>query len=141
MSVEARWVAAVAVFVFREGKVLAMRRSPARDAAPGAWEALSGRVRPGEQPLDAAVREAQEESGLVVRVAPRPVDAYRALRNREEMLVVVYRAEAAAGKVVLSDEHDAWAWMTIDEFARACPFAPLVGAARVAAVAMTRTGS
>jgi 8-oxo-dGTP diphosphatase len=127
------FVAAVVVFVFRGGRLLAMRRSRDNDAAPGAWEALSGRVNPGEQPFDAAVREAQEESGLSVRVEPRPVLSYAAKRNRDEMIVVAYRGQAPSGEVVLSEEHDAFAWMTLDEFARACPFPPLVEAARQAA--------
>ncbi len=135
MSESARFVAAVAIFVFRGARLLAMRRARTKDAAPGAWEALSGRVRPGEQPLEAAAREAREESGLLVTVAPRPVTAYRAKRNEEEMIVVAYRAESPSGEVVSSEEHDAFAWMTLEEFAAACPFPPLVEAARLAAAA------
>ncbi len=135
MSESARFVAAVAIFVFRGTRLLAMRRAPTKDAAPGAWEALSGRMRPGEQPLEAAARETCEESGLLVTVTPRPVTAYRAKRNEEEMIVVAYRAESPSGEVVLSEEHDAFAWMTLEEFAAACRFPPLVEASRLAAAA------
>ncbi len=133
MSEAPRFVAAVAVFVFRKGRLLAMRRSRTKDAAPGAWEALSGRVRPGEQPYDAAAREALEECGLTVRVAPRPITAYQAKRNDDDMLVVAYRGDAPRGEVMLSVEHDASAWMTLEEFAEACPFPLLVEGARLAA--------
>jgi selenoprotein W-related protein len=129
----ARLVPAVAVFVFRGDRLLAMRRSRAKDAAPGAWEALSGRIEPGEQPEAAARREAREECGLDVRLDPHPVAAYRAKRNRDDMLVVAFRAESPSGEAALSDEHDAFAWMTPDEFGAACPFPPLVEAARRAA--------
>jgi 8-oxo-dGTP diphosphatase len=132
MSREALFVAAVAVFVFRGDRLLAMRRARTKDAAPGAWEALSGRVRPGEQPLAAAAREAREECGLDVAIEPRPVTAYVASRNREEMIVVAFRARSSAGEVTLSDEHDRFAWMTPREFAGACPFPPLVEAAELA---------
>ncbi len=132
MSEGARFVAAVAIFVFRGERLLAMRRSGSKDAAPGAWEALSGRVEPGEQPLDAARREAREECGLDVEVESRPVTAYLAKRNRDDMLVVAYRARTVSGDAVLSDEHDAFAWMSLEEFAAACPFPPLVEAARLA---------
>jgi heme-degrading monooxygenase HmoA len=47
--------------------------------------------------------------------------------------VVGYRADSYTGEVTLSDEHDACAWMTLEEFAAACPFPPLVEAARSAA--------
>lgn len=131
----ARFVAAVAVAVFRGGRILAMRRSPQKDAGAGAWEALSGRVRPGEQPLAAARREAREECGLEVAIDPRPVAAYQAKRNLEDMVMVVYRGVSETGEVVLSDEHDAFAWMTPAEFARACRFPLLVEGVRLARAA------
>ncbi len=134
----ARFVVAVVVAVLRRGRVLAMRRSPRKDAGAGAWEALSGRVHPGEQPLEAARREAREECGLDVSIDPRPVASYQAKRNLEDMVVVVYRGESAAGEVVLSDEHDAFAWMTLKEFARACRFPLLVEAVRLASKASGR---
>ena len=128
-----RVIAAVVVIVFRGERLLALRRSPAKDAAPGEWEALSGRIEPGEQPLQAAEREAREESGLAVAVVPRPITAYLTKRNADDMLVVAYRAESAAGEFVLSEEHDLGRWMTLDEFARTCRFPGLVEAARLAA--------
>ena len=134
MSDSDRFVAAVAVAVFRGGRVLAMRRSPRKDAGAGAWETLSGRILPGEQPLQAALRESREECGLEVTIDPRPVASYQAKRNRDDMIVVVYRGVAGAGDVVPSDEHDAFAWMTPDEFASACRFPQLVEAVRLAAV-------
>ena len=126
----ARFVAAVEVFIFRGGRILAMRRAHDSEAAAGAWDALSGRVRPGEQPIDAARREVGEESGLEVRLEPRPVTSYVAKRNEDDMIVVAYRAESETGEVTLSPEHDEYAWMTIEEFAAACSFPLLVEAAR-----------
>ena len=133
MSATARFVAAVVVAVFRDGRVLAMRRAPDKDAGAGAWEALSGRVLPGEDPLAAALREAREESGLEVAIDPRPIASYQAKRNRDDMIVVVYRGESKSGDVRLSAEHDRFAWMMLDEFEQACPFPRLVDAARQAA--------
>lgn len=127
-----RFVVAVVVFVFRGARLLAMRRSPRKDAAPGAWEGLSGRVRAGEQPLDAAHREVREECSLRVEIEPRPVAAYQAKRGRADMVVVVYRGTSPSGEVTLSEEHDEFAWMTIEEFARACRFDRLVETARLA---------
>src|SRR5690606_21276821 len=98
--------------IFKGDRVLAMRRAATKDAAPGLWETLSGRVEPDEQPLDALAREIEEECGLEVRVDPRPVDAYVARRRDEPMLVLVYRAEWIAGEVRRSEEHDAHAWWT-----------------------------
>ena len=128
----ARFIAAVVVIVLRGDRLLAMRRAPAKDAAPGAWEALSGRIVAGEQPFEAAVRESREESSLDVDIEPEPIAAYQTQRNDEEMIVVAFRGRSAAGDVILSEEHDAFAWMTLEEFGRVCRFPALIGAARKA---------
>ncbi len=130
---DARYVVAVAAVVFREGKVLAMRRSRYKDAGAGLWETLSGRVHPGEEPLDAAKREILEECGLSVKLDPRPVSAYSAKRGAENMIVVVYRADYLAGEVMMSAEHDAYAWLTPDAFAERSTLTKLVEVVRVAA--------
>ncbi|MEJ2292070.1 MAG: NUDIX domain-containing protein [Deinococcales bacterium] len=132
-EVTEHYVVAVAATVFRHGRVLAMRRSAARDAGPGLWETLSGRLRLGEDPADAVAREILEECGLRVRVAPRPVTAYQARRAGEPMVVIVYRADADDGDVVATDEHDAFAWLTPEEFAETSTLTPLVRAVFAAA--------
>ena len=124
------FVAAVVVVILRGDRILAMRRSPMKDAAPGSWEAISGRIRPGEQPLEAAVREAREETGLDPRIDPDPIAAYQAKRMAEDMIVVAFRGCSDSGEVTRSGEHDAHAWMTLEEFANACPFPLLVGTVR-----------
>jgi 8-oxo-dGTP pyrophosphatase MutT (NUDIX family) len=122
------FVVAVAAVVWKGDRVLAMRRSRSKDAGAGLWETLSGRVGKDEQPLDAVVREIEEESGLEVEVHPRPVDAYVARRNDVPMLVLVYRADWRAGEVRLSDEHDAFAWWTPAELRRNSTLARLADA-------------
>ncbi|MEX2501774.1 MAG: NUDIX domain-containing protein [Trueperaceae bacterium] len=128
-------VAAVAVLIIRDGRVLAMRRAATKDAGAGLWEAVSGRLTPDEDPLDGARREVAEETGLQVRIEPRPWTAYAARRNREPMLLVTYRAAWISGEVRISDEHDAFAWLDADAFARASRIAPLVRAVRSALAA------
>lgn len=125
-------VVAVAALLFRGERMLCMRRSAWRDAGPGLWETLSGRVRPDEDPLDAVIREIAEECALEVDLDPRPVVAYPARRIDDPMVVIVYRGKVTGGEVVLSDEHDAFDWLTPDEFAERSPLAPLVEAARMA---------
>lgn len=127
------YVVAVAAAVFRGGRVLAMRRAAGRDAGAGLWETLSGRLRLGEEPAEAVAREIREECGLRVTVHPRPVAAYQARRAGEPMVVIVFRADAAAGRVERTHEHDAHAWMTPAEFARTSTLTPLVNAVYAAA--------
>ena len=80
-----RFVLAVAAVIVRDDRVLAMRRSSAKDAGAGLWETVSGRVEADEAPLDAIAREVREETGLVVAIDPRPIDAYTARRGDAPM--------------------------------------------------------
>ena len=107
-----------------------MRRAAGAEAAPGLWEAVSGRIEPGEEPLAAAEREVWEETGLHVRLHPQPVTAYAAERRGRPMVVIVYRADWLAGEVRPSREHDAWAWLGATAFAERTPLPKLVAAVR-----------
>lgn len=114
-------VVAVAAIVMRSDpqggrRVLALRRAPDNRAGPGLWETLSGRVEHGEEPLDAARREIDEECGLAVEVEPRPFASYTATRRGLPMIVILYRAWYRSGEVRLSSEHDDHAWLTAEEF-------------------------
>ncbi len=57
----------VGVALVREGRVLAARRS-SPPALAGLWELPGGKVEPGEEPEDAAVREIGEELGCGIAV-------------------------------------------------------------------------
>jgi len=116
MQLEGAHIVAVGALIFRDERVLAMRRSAHKDAGAGLWETLSGRVRENEEPLDAIHREIAEECALRVALDERPVDVYAARRGALPMIVALYRARWVSGEVVRSDEHDAHAWWTPAEF-------------------------
>jgi 8-oxo-dGTP diphosphatase len=132
MSEEARQWVAVTVLVFRGDRMLSMRRASSEDAAPGLWEGVSGRVRAGEDPIEAARREVVEETGLRVRVEPRPIASYAARRGSEPMTVIVFRAEHEEGEVELSQEHEAYRWCELSELIELGVPPQLVDAARQA---------
>ena len=113
-----RVIGAVSVFIFRGDRLLALKRSARADAAAGAWDAVSGRLKPGEHPRDAALREAREETGLEVEVLGE-LGAHPFLRGRErvETLSVVLHCRARTDAVVLSTEHDEARWVPIAEAA------------------------
>lgn len=61
-----RVVPAAYVYLRREGRVLLQRRA-GTGFMDGHWAAVAGHVEPGESVVAAAVREAREELGVVVR--------------------------------------------------------------------------
>jgi len=124
------YVGAVCALVRRDGRILSLKRSPTKDAAPGIWEAISGRLEPGEEPLEAVIREIREESRMVVRVQPRPWAVFSTERAGIPMLIVYYVADWISGELVLSEEHTEGRWLDADEFAKLTPIPRLAQAVR-----------
>jgi len=126
MSETELFVVAVAAIIFKDNRILAMKRSLKKDAGPGLWETLSGRVDADEDPLEAVQREIEEECGLNVAIDPRPVTTYHASRLGHPMIVIIYRAEYLSGEVKRSAEHDDHAWLTPEQFAEVSTLKKLV---------------
>jgi lipoyl(octanoyl) transferase len=129
------------VAVGADGRVLLLRRSPARG---GFWQPVTGRQEAGEAPAEAARRELREETGADVPVAPLgyvhsfgiepglagPPPATPALRLAEE---TAFAARLPAGFACrLSDEHDEHAWLAPGEAVERLRFAGLRRAVRLA---------
>lgn len=58
--------AAVSAAIFRDGRLLLVRRG--RAPASGLWSLPGGHIEPGEAALDAAARELREETGIQARL-------------------------------------------------------------------------
>lgn len=93
--------------------ILTLQRS-ATTRCPTAWETVHGRIEPGEQPEQAALREVGEETGLEVkRLYNVCVQPFYLHRSHTVELAVVFAAfvDAAAG-ITLSEEHSRSEWLT-----------------------------
>ncbi len=90
---------AAGVLVEQDGALLLVQRSPADQAFAGAWNLPAGFCRAGEDPRQAAAREAAEEAGLVVRPG-RLAGAYFFDDDpRGDGMLLVYEAEASSVRV------------------------------------------
>ena len=109
----------VEVYVFRRRnrrvEFLALRRSRDRAKLPGVWQPVTGRIDPGEGPASAAAREVLEETGLRPKrwwALETPTVFYDLNADRVIALPVFVAEVPASARVTMSDEHDAWAFLT-----------------------------
>jgi 8-oxo-dGTP diphosphatase len=103
-----RYSVSVAAAVVREdGKFLAIKR---RDN--GHWEPPGGVLESGEAATAGAVREVQEETGLVVE----PVRLSGVYQNMtRDIMALVFLARQVSGQIRTSDESVQVGWLTADQ--------------------------
>ena len=112
--------ASVVIFDDDRQKVLLTRR-----ADNGRWCLPGGGMDPGESAAETAVREALEETGLVVRVtrlvgiytSPDVIVEY-ADGNRYQPVAMTFEAVVVGGELTLSDETTEFGYFTISEMDR-----------------------
>jgi dATP pyrophosphohydrolase len=99
-------------------RVLTLQRS-LETRCPTAWETVHGRIEPGEEPEQAAVREVREETGLAVqRLYNVTVQPFYLHRTHTVELAVVFAAFVdASAPVTLGKEHMRYEWLSPDQAA------------------------
>ena len=83
---------------------------------PLAWETVHGRIEPGEEPEEAAVREVREETGLEVRRLYNVcVQTFYLHKSHTVEMAVVFAAFVdPAAEIALGDEHVQAEWLVPD---------------------------
>lgn len=110
----------VEVYVIRHNagdwRVLVLQR--ASDAIrPGSWETVYGKIDAGERPEHAAVRELREETGLELNALYNVTVSSLFLHPSQTIqMAIVFAAFVESGsEVTLSDEHQRFEWLSVDE--------------------------
>jgi ADP-ribose pyrophosphatase YjhB (NUDIX family) len=104
-----------ALAVAPDGRFLVVRTHKWRDT----WGVPGGKIDRGETMEAALVREFHEETGLAVRDV-RFVAVYDAVDSEEfykpsHMVLLNFVCRCDGGPVTLSDEAQAWRWVTVEE--------------------------
>ncbi|MEM7253465.1 MAG: NUDIX hydrolase [Pseudomonadota bacterium] len=107
---------AAGIYLEREGRILFLRRR--QGAMVGFWSMPGGMVESGEDPLTAVRRELGEETGLAIAGDPTLIGVTTLFAYRHHCYRLVYAGNAAPGEVVLSSEHDDFAWLVPEDYAR-----------------------
>jgi len=105
-----------------QGRCLVLRRSSASSHNAMKWDFPGGKTDPGESLDAAARRETLEETGLEIELT-RVAGAGESESNKNRIAYLFLEARIVRGKIRLSSEHDAYAWLSPDELASAdlCP--------------------
>ena len=102
----------VGVMVVEDDRLLLVRR--AMEPEKGRWSLPAGYLDYGESPVETAVREAREETGLVVRVTGL-VDVFHNPPGAGASVFLLYRAERESGDPAPGDDADAAAFFGREE--------------------------
>jgi 8-oxo-dGTP diphosphatase len=103
-----------AVLIIERGCLLLMKKAPGR-LGEGKWKALSGKLLPCETPIEGAMREAFEESGIrVTHLEPRGKLCCFFEGRREKWIIHLYASHSFEGEPRSSDEGFV-RWFSLDE--------------------------
>jgi 8-oxo-dGTP pyrophosphatase MutT (NUDIX family) len=99
------------------GTVLLLRRAKGEDHA-GTWALPGGKLKPGESPETAAVRECVEETGW----NPGSAGRFHCRRVRDQVDATTFIRDVDSEFTPrLNREHDAWRWMSPFEVLESTP--------------------
>jgi 8-oxo-dGTP diphosphatase len=110
---------AVKAVIVKDEKVLVLQRSRGEMECSymnnhQKWDLPGGGLHFYERSQDGLQREIKEETNLDVFVG-EPVSLFDVIKNHIHLCIFTYACRWKAGDVILSNEHEAYFWMTEEE--------------------------
>lgn len=101
-----------------DGRVLALKRSANDNWSPGEWESAGGKVDDDEDFVTACARELMEEAGITVD--PRDLhivytQSFMSTLDNLNRVWLYFVCRVTNPKVVISEEHEDFKWVSLDE--------------------------
>ena len=96
------------------GEILILKRHPKSKTDPEMWELPGGKVEPGENFVDALVREIKEETNLDVEVGDFGEAVQNDYSHKRTVQLIMY-LDNIKGEVKISEEHTDWMWASLEK--------------------------
>ena len=109
-----RVVFAASAVVWRAGKVLLVRRG--RPPGKDFWSLPGGKIEPGETPEAAALREVQEETGLLPEFCSL-IRVFTVAAGDVEYQISCFAGQSEEGEIIAGDDAAEARWLEISELA------------------------
>lgn len=117
LAVGKPWTMAVkAVITDADGRQLLLRRSSDSRNFVGLWEWPGGKLDPGEDFAVGLAREVLEECGLEVEFTGLAGSSEFEMPKARVVMLCMH-ARVTAGELRISEEHDDFVWLTLEEIA------------------------
>ena len=101
---------AVNALLIKNNKFLLLKRND----PPLIWGPPGGKLEVNEDPIVGLKREVKEETGLEIEVK-MPVTTWFGSFNNKKILAVDYFCKYQSGKIQLSNEHNSYIWLSMQE--------------------------
>jgi len=100
--------------IVKDGKMLLLKRNRNLTKKRTLWDVPGGGIERGESFEEGLHREVKEECGLSIEVMDI-VKAWTVYDYDVQVAGITYLTKYASGEVALSDEHEEYKWVTLDE--------------------------
>lgn len=104
--------------ITHKNRVLIVKRSNRAKLGPGNWEFVGGNIEFGEDLEEALNREAMEEIGMPIEIDKVLYATTSKISLRGQAVIIVYKCFGENEKVVLSEEHSDYKWVSKEDLGK-----------------------
>lgn len=105
----------VTAFLRYKGRILVLKRSGKVGSFQGCWAGVSGYIEENETPLEAAVREVEEETGIRKLKLVKEGKPLMVVDKGRSWLIHPFIFESPTNQVNLDWEHQTYMWIDAEE--------------------------
>tara|TARA_B100001741_G_scaffold302407_1_gene291528 strand:+ start:740 stop:1120 length:381 start_codon:yes stop_codon:yes gene_type:complete len=105
------------VIITKDNNYLLLKRSSTSKTYPNTWDFPGGKLDTGEIPIQTALREAKEETGLDIEIGTE-VKTHSTTFNGHTSVFHYFLSESFSGNIQISNEHSEYGWFSKEEISK-----------------------